>query len=256
MAYYGKTEIILCDSYQELGRIAASDVAKTLRRVLSSQVEARIIFAAAESQVTFLDSLAVEAGIDWNRVTCFNMDEFWGPDLPVSVTCSYQISTQLYDKVRPKAWYAPLYSAPDPVMEARRFAEVFRSQLPIDILCQGIGRSGHLALNEPGAALLEDVESVRVVDVCEESTHQLMDDPQFKVAAMSLRKGITLTIPSLMSARHHFTMVPLATKRSIMSKVLRLQAVSHMLPASIIMNYSGRLYMDQDSYPGDYFLRQ
>ncbi|OPZ30241.1 MAG: Glucosamine-6-phosphate deaminase [Lentisphaerae bacterium ADurb.BinA184] len=247
--YFGRTELIVCESYTELGRRAARDVGAVLRGLLARQPEVRMIFAAAESQATFLDALAAEPGLDWGRVVCFNMDEFWGPGLPEAVTCIRQLRRQLYDRVHPKAWFVPRYNAPEPEAEARAFAEVFRRHQPIDILCQGIGRSGHLALNEPGITRFDDPEPVRVVDVCEESIRQLRDDPNFRAAADELKKGITLTVPALMGAAHKFTMVPLATKRPILERVLALPHAAEALPASILYDYPGRLYMDRDSCP-------
>ena len=246
---FGKTELVVCESYQALGVQAARDVSATLRKLLECQPEVRIIFAAAESQATFLDALALEPGIAWSRVVCFSMDEFWGPHLPEAVTCFHQLQRQLYGKVRPKAWFAPRFNAPSVDVEASVFASTFEAHQPIDILCQGIGRSGHLALNEPGTTRFDDPRTVRVVEVCEESIRQLRDDPHFRDAADELKKGITLTIPALMSARNIFTMVPLATKRPILEQILALPEASESLPASIIRNYPGRLYLDRDSCP-------
>ena len=247
--FYGRTRVIVCSDYHDLGRRAAHDVAMLMREMLKIVPELRIIFAAAESQMTFLDALAAEPDVDWRRVVCFDMDEFWGPDLPETATCAWQLRRQLYDRVLPAAWHAPRWNAPDPFREAAEFAAVFRKHRPIHILCQGIGRSGHLALNEPGAASFSDTHIARVVDVCGESTRQLHDDPNFREAANLLKKGITLTIPALMSATHKFTIVPLASKKPVLEKLFTMQTPSEKLPASIIRNYPGRLYVDADSCP-------
>ncbi len=247
--YYGKTQVIICRDYYDLGRRAAADVAGLMRELLKIRPQLRVIFAAAESQATFLDALAAEPGIAWDRITCFDMDEFWEPSLPETVTCAYQLKRQLYDKVKPLAWYAPKWNAPNPHAEARRFEAVFLKHRPFDILCQGIGRSGHLALNEPGVASFCDRRFARVVGVCEESVKQLQDDPNFRTAATSLTKGITLTIHALMSAIHKFTIVPLATKRPILERLLAMKTPSEKLPASIIRKFAGRLYVDRQSCP-------
>jgi len=54
-----------------------------------------VIFAAGESQMTFLDALAKEKNIDWNRIVCFNMDDFYDTRMPEEFTCGYQTRTQL-----------------------------------------------------------------------------------------------------------------------------------------------------------------
>lgn len=154
--HYGKTDIIICEDELDLGERAAAAVSQTMRQLLEGQGEIRMILAAGESQIVFLDALARQAGIDWSRVVCFNMDDFWAPDIPAELTCGHQLRRQLYDKVRPKNFYLVQYNAPDAALEALRFESVLRSAGPIDTLCQGIGTSGHLAFNEPGQTNFQD----------------------------------------------------------------------------------------------------
>ena len=98
--HYGKTKIIVCEDEFDLGDKASTVVAATMRKLLGQQEEMRMILAAGESQITFLDALAKQVGIDWSRVVCFNMDDFWDPGIPETLTCGYQLRRQLYDKVR------------------------------------------------------------------------------------------------------------------------------------------------------------
>ena len=71
--HYGQTEIVICQDAIDLGRRSALDVANVMRRLLAERDEIRIIFAAGESQMTFLDALATEPDIAWDKVVCFNM---------------------------------------------------------------------------------------------------------------------------------------------------------------------------------------
>jgi hypothetical protein len=50
-------------------------------------------------------------------------------------------------------------------------------------------------------------------------------------------------------AAHKFTIVPLATKRPILQRVLALTQSTESLPASVIRDYPGKLYVDRDSCP-------
>jgi glucosamine-6-phosphate deaminase len=120
---------------------------------------------------------------------------------------------------------------------------------PMDVLCQGIGRSGHLAFNEPGGTDFDDPKWVRVVEIVEASRQQLMDDPNFKEIGKIPARGITMTIPALLSARHVFTMVPLATKREILTKVLSINEPTTEFPATILSRHEGTLFVDWDSCP-------
>jgi glucosamine-6-phosphate deaminase len=252
---YGKTQVIICKDAKDLGARAAADVGSTMKELLRQREEIRMIFAAGESQMTFLDSLAGQADIEWNRVVCFNMDDFWDTRIPEEFTCGYQTRVQLYDRVHPKSFHLVGYNASDPQQEAHRFELLLRAAGPIDILCQGIGTSGHLALNEPFQTDFQDSAWVRVVDVAEQSKRQLSEDPNFKDLGFIPDRGITMTLPAMLSAANVYTVVPLALKRPILTRVLSTPSPTVALPASILSTIPGNLYVDRDSCPTDFISR-
>ena len=61
--------------------------------------------------------------------------------------------------------------------------------------------------------------------------------------------GITMTIPALRSARHRFTMVPYENKRSIIKKLFEQKTPTAELPASILLELDGTLYLERASCP-------
>jgi glucosamine-6-phosphate deaminase len=246
---YGKTEITICEDEFDLGARASTAIAATMRELLGSQEEIKMILAAGESQITFLDALAKQGRIEWNRVVCFNMDDFWAPNIPEELTCGYQLRSQLYDKVQPRRFHRVRFDALDAAAEASRFEQVLRAESPIDILCQGIGTSGHLAFNEPGQTNFQDPAWVRVVDITDQSKKQLADDPNFRDLPRIPDKGITMTIPAMLSAPHVFTIVPLALKRPIVTRLLATLEPTEELPASILSTVEGTLFLDRNSYP-------
>ncbi len=246
---YGKTQVVLCEDENDLGTKAALTVALKMRELLISRDEIRIIFAAGESQGSFLNALSQQNDIDWSRVVCFNMDDFWDTRIPEQYTCGYQTRKQLYDKVRPRKFHLVRFNAPDPHQEAKHFESLLRSAGKIDILCQGIGTSGHLALNEPQDTDFNDPAWVRVVEVAEQSKRQLIEDPNFKDLGFIPDKGITMTIPALFEAQSVYTMVPLGLKRNILTKLFQTQEPTVALPASILKTVDGTLFVDRDSCP-------
>ncbi len=246
---YGKMNIIVCDDNADLGKRSAADVAARLRRILDEQAKARLMVATGESQMTFLDTLASEPGIAWDRVVLFDVDDFWEPRMPERFTCAYQLTRQLCARVAPGEVHLVRFDAADPNAEAVRFATLIAEQGPLDIACLGIGTSGHLAFNEPGSTDFDDRATVRVVTICAQSKQQLRGDPNFKQLGYIPEKGITVTIPTLLSACHLYIMVPLALKRNIMTRLLATRQPTPALPASILSRVEGTLYVDQDSSP-------
>jgi glucosamine-6-phosphate deaminase len=244
---YGETSIVLCESYEALGEEAAASVAECIGDVLKAKPECRIVFSAAVSQGSFIKSLATKE-VDWAGVTCFNIDDFWQPGMPLAFSCGAQTRTELYEKVPVKAAHQVDVHAAE--AEADRFEALLR-EAPPDIMCLGVGTSGHIALNEPGQTSFGDERWVRVVDVDEQSKRQLMEDPNFRALGRIPEKGITTTIPGILSASHFFVMVPLAGKRAILRRLMETEEPTEALPASILRRVRARMFVDRESWEAD-----
>ena len=248
MMNYGKQELVVCESYEDAGRRMAEDVAALMRSLLANRDEIRMVLAAGESQTTFLEALAQQPDLTWDRVVCINIDDLWDPRMDVTHSCGHQTVTQLYSKVHPKAYHLVNCNAPDIEAEAKRFKDVYESLCPFDIQCSGIGTSGHLALNEPGITSFSESKMVKIIDVAEQTKRQLMVDPNFKEAGYIPDKGITLTIPAIIGVNHLFHVVPLEIKRDILGRVLATTEPDENLPASILSSVPGRIYVEPASF--------
>lgn len=245
---YGKTRVVISIDNAALGRNAASIVAAQMRLLLAKKNKIRVVFAAGESQSSFLNAMALEKDIDWQSITCFNIDDFWDIRMPEKFTCGYQTTKELYQKIGARSVNLVRFNAADPEAECRRFEKLLREE-PVDILCQGIGTSGHLALNEPFCTDFNDEKWVRLVDVAEQSKKQLRKDPNFKELGYIPEKGITMTIPAILAAKYCYTMVPLALKKTILTRLAEITEPTSTLPASILLNKEGILFVDGDSCP-------
>ena len=96
MIRYGKTQIEICQDYEDLGQQAAGQVAAKMRELLEKKEALRMVFAAGESQGSFNRAMGQQEGVDWSRVVCFNVDDFWDTRLPREFTCGYQTEQELY----------------------------------------------------------------------------------------------------------------------------------------------------------------
>lgn len=242
-----------------LGEAAARDIAAELRRVLTAQGSARIVFAAAPSQRETLESLARSPGIDWSLVTAFHMDEYVGlaPQAPE------RFGTWLRHTLLDRLPFAAVHLV-DPVPDGRREAGIGRSrpggpertarryadllaQAPVDVVCLGIGVNGHIAFNDPPVADFEDPLSVKVVvldDVCRQ---QQVDDGCFASVADVPERAITLTVPMLMSGRRLFCMVPGPAKAPAVRSTVLGRLGTHC-PSTVLRTHSGcTLYLDAQS---------
>ena len=246
--FFGRTEVVVCEDNRDLGLKSARAVAQVIRGLLAAKDEARVVLAAGESQSSFLNALAREKGIEWGKIVCFNIDDFWDLRMPEAFTCGMQTRREFYDKVKAKEVNLVKFDAKDPEAECERFEKLLREKT-IDILCQGIGTSGHLALNEPDQCAFDDTKWVRLVSLVEQSKKQLIADPNFKALGYIPEKGITMTIPAILSATRCFTMVPLGLKKNILTRLAAMGKPSTSLPASILLESPGMLFVDGDSCP-------
>ena len=86
--HYGRTQVVICEDEFDLGQRASSAVAQQMRNMLDREQ----VLAAGESQITFLDALSNERDIQWSRVVCSHMDEFWDPNIPEQFTKARPVS--------------------------------------------------------------------------------------------------------------------------------------------------------------------
>ena len=61
-----------------LGEAAADDFAGITRRGVAERGEISVIFAAGNSQLSFLHALRKQSGVPWERIIAFHMDEYLG----------------------------------------------------------------------------------------------------------------------------------------------------------------------------------
>jgi glucosamine-6-phosphate deaminase len=243
---FGRLEVCVGDTTGEMAAAAAAEFARAARRMLREKAEINVVFAGAESQGAFHAALRSRTDIPWERVNAFAVDEFLAPGLPAANAVSAQPMRDLYVHVPVKSVNVIAFDTPDPEAERARYEALLRAHPP-DLCAMGIGISGHLALNEPGETDFNDPLAVRIVTVCDESKRQLESDPNFCALPSIPDRGITITVPFLLSASSVLVVAPYALKAPIIRR-LRDEPVSPALPASILTTCGhARLYLDRDS---------
>ncbi|MBF9235395.1 6-phosphogluconolactonase [Microvirga alba] len=230
-----------------MGVASARAVAAELRACLERQSGARMIFAAAPSQLVTLKALCHLPNIDWRRVTAFHMDEYIGLPARAPQRFAHWLESNLFSQL-PFAVVHPIRPEPDPATAARVYAERL-NEAPIDIVCLGIGVNGHLAFNDPPVADFDDPLDVKIVELDDTCRQQQVDDECFATFSDVPERAITLTIPRLLRAGKMFCVVPGAVKRNAVRATLH-GPLTTDCPASILRGQANcTLYLDQESDP-------
>lgn len=228
-----------------LGLAAGNAVIDKLRDLLP-QKRVSMIFAAAASQLEFLETLAQAKGIDWSRVSAFHMDEYVGLPLGAPRSLGRWLRDRFLDRVRPGEVHLLDGMAKDPEQECVRYAKLLEAAPP-DITCIGIGENGHLAFNDPPFADFADPKRVKIVQPDEVSRQQQVSEGAFPSLAEMPTKAYTLTVPTLFASTWIYSMVPGPRKAKAVKRTLD-GAIATECPATILRRHERTvLYLDRDS---------
>lgn len=231
-------------SKAEMAEAAANEAASLIRDAISQRGQARIIAATGASQFDFLDALTKIAGIDWDRVEMFHLDEYVGiSDQEPASFCKY-LRERLIEKVGIKKYHL-LDGTEDPsTVIARVTAEIRKA--PIDVAFVGVGENGHLAFNDPPADFDTD-EAYIVVNLDEACRKQQLGEGWFPTLADVPRQAISMTIRQIMKAEHILCVAPDARKADAVKTCFQGE-VTPMAPASILQRHpNAAIYLDKDS---------
>ena len=232
---FDKLEVRQFPDRPALGVAAAALVAEAIRAACAARGEARVIFACAPSQNEFLDAL-VEQAIEWSKVVVFHMDEYVGLTAEAPQSFRNFLQTRLLARVGAPQAVHLIQAEKDPQLEAERYGKLLQEK-PVDVVCLGIGENGHLAFNDPPVADFQDSQAVKVVELDEACRQQQVNDGCFPTFDAVPTHALTLTIPTLVSARQVSCVVPGERKAPAVRATL-LGAITTECPASILREHA------------------
>lgn len=111
---------------------------------------------------------------------------------------------------------------------------------PIDLCILGLGRNGHLALNEPGSTASDGCRIVHLHPIS--SKHSMIDNRKEMVL-----QGITIGLAEIMQSKEIFLIITGNEKTLAYSKLIEHKPVKEF-PASILMEHKNwTCFLDQSS---------
>lgn len=230
---------------ESLGRAAAEQAATAIRNAISARGSARIIAATAASQLQFLDALTSTAGLDWNNVEVFHLDEYIG--LPVTHPGSFRkmLLEQLVRKTGIKKYHLLDGDATDPTAVVRRVGKELASA-PVDIAFLGIGENGHIAFNDPPADFKTE-DPYLIVNLDEACRQQQVGEAWFADISQVPRQAISMSAQQILKAKQILAVVPDRRKAQAVKDCFEGE-ISPMHPASILRRHAdATIYLDTHS---------
>ena len=236
-------EIIISETKQELGKVAAQRGAEIIRQAIVQKGEANIIVATGASQFEMLSEL-VKEDLNWSVVTAFHLDEYIGITDQHPASFRKYLKERFADLVMPRE-FNYVNGETDPYKECDRLGELI-SRHPIDVAFVGIGENGHLAFNDPPANFETD-ESYLVVNLNDACRRQQLGEGWFPTFEDVPQKAISMSIKQIMKSKAIICSVPDERKAQAVFDTLN-SDISPDCPASIMRNHPDTvLYLDRQS---------
>ena len=166
-----------------------------------------------------------------------------GRDDPASCAAFLEGTVRGPLAVPPERWIGIRGDAPDAAAECRRVSAALEDAGPIDLCILGLGRNGHLGLNEPAESF---DPSCHVATLAEQSRGH----PMLAGTDDSVREGLTLGMGDILRARRVLLLVSGAAKQAPLARLAARQ-VTPTLPASLLWLHGDAVCLcDRDAAAG------
>jgi glucosamine-6-phosphate deaminase len=209
-------EIIITETYEEMSKLAARQVARQLLRKPNSVLG----LATGSTPVGTYNELIrrhKDEGLDFSKVVTFNLDEYL--DLPPSHDQSYRyfMDQHLFNHINvdPKNIHVPYGHSEDVEEFGEWYEHAIERAGGIDLQILGIGGDGHIAFNEPGSSLGSRTRLKTL-------TKQTIDDnARFFARAEDVpRFAITMGVGTIMEAREIVLVANGEKKAAVLAEAL------------------------------------
>ena len=222
--------LISCKNYQEMSSLAADLVQEELLR------KPGLLFCAAtgSSPAGLYDKMAerqrLRPGL-FDRMRIIKLDEWGGVPENHPVTCEHFIRKKLLEplSIREERYHTFHSDPEDPELECEAIRSTLQEEGPIDLCILGLGKNGHLGLNEPSKQLQP---YCHVAQLSELSLEHSM------IASMEVKPsyGITLGMKEILAARRIIFLVTGGGKKEVTQRLMEKNIYSE-LPASLLWEH-------------------
>jgi glucosamine-6-phosphate deaminase len=236
--------VVIADDYEVLSRRAARLVASALRQK-PQLVLGLATGSTPQGLYRELVRMHREEGLDFSRVTTFNLDEYLGlgPDHPQSY--HRYMREHLFDHVNvdPARVHIPDGEvAGDYASYCAAYEASIREAGGIDVQVLGIGATGHIGFNEPTSSL---ASRTRVKTL---TAHTLEDNRRFFSAQEEMPEcAITVGIGTILEARHVVLLASGAAKAEPVARAIEGPITASCSASALQMHRHVTAFLDEDS---------
>jgi glucosamine-6-phosphate deaminase len=235
--------VIVKETYDDMSKEAAKVVADRLRK------KPNLVLGLATGSTPLglykeLIRMHKEEGLDFSKVTTFNLDEYIGlpPSHDQSYHCFMHENLFKHINIDPRFVHVPHGMADDIDAFCVWYEEEMKKAGGIDLQILGIGANGHIAFNEPGSSL---GSRTRIKTLTKKT---IDDNARFFAKKEEVpRFAITMGIGTIMDAKEVILLASKASKAEAVKAAVE-GPITAMVPASMLqMHRKAIVIVDKDA---------
>jgi glucosamine-6-phosphate deaminase len=242
----GKMQLKIYTSKKAAGEAAALAVAEELRRLDKLEDQIAVIFATGAAQFDTLGFLTAMAGLPWQKMRGFHLDEYVGLKENHPASFRHFLRERLTQLVPIGAFFEMDGTAIDLEAVCRNYVKELQKVQP-QLCLLGIGENGHIAFNEPSEADFNDPLAMKVVTLDLTCREQQVAEGWFPTWQEAPERALTLTIPTVMRVPKLIASVPGPRKAEIIRRTVS-EPISTACPSTLLRTHTDiTVYLDTDS---------
>lgn len=175
-------------------------------------------------------------GVDFSKLTTFNLDEYVGLDINHPQSYNRFMKENLFSKINipEKNYHLPNGCAKDLEEECLRYEKLIRESGGIDIQLLGIGGNGHIGFNEPSTCFSRGTHKVKLTkETIASNAEKFFDGDIDRVP----KEAITMGIKSILDAKKIILIASGIEKAKVIEALVN-KPITSRIPATILQRHA------------------
>lgn len=234
-------EIVIAPTYEEMSKISAQLIAKEIKR----KYDLVLGLATGDTPLGTYEQLVKiyqSEGLDFSKVTSFNLDEYVGLPPLHKNSYNYFMRENLFKhiNINPSKVFVPQGNTEDP----EEFCSWYENQIVnsggVDLQILGIGVDGHIAFNEPGSSFASRTRVKALYD------QTLVDNARFFEKKDDVpRFAITMGVGTILEAKKILLIASGEKKADVVAQFIEGPVTSQITASALQLHTYVNVVLDE-----------
>ncbi|MFH0792957.1 MAG: glucosamine-6-phosphate deaminase [bacterium] len=237
-------EVIITKDYDEMSRVAANIIRDLILRKPNC-VLGLATGGTPEGTYAQLVKYHRENGLDFSKVTTFNLDEYLGFETSNPGSYHFFMHDKLFNHVnaQPEKVHVLSGIAPDPAEHCVWYEAEIKKAGGIDLQLLGIGPDGHIAFNEPFSSLASRTRMKTLDESTIEANARFFHNKKELVPKYCLTMGVG----TILEARRLLMVVNGKKKAKITAEFIEGPVTSKVTASALQLHPDAVVVLDEDA---------